>query len=103
MDFHELSSKTIAELREVAQGIEGLTGYTQMRKPQLLELLCRQLGIEMHEHHEVVGVDKAAVKREIRSLRRRRDEVLASADKSELPRIRRQINRLKGRLRRATV
>ena len=103
MDYHELRVKTIAELREIAEGIEGLTGYTQMRKPQLLEHMCRHLGIEMHDHHEVVGIDKAAVKGEIRELKLRRAEILASDDKSELPAVRRRINRLKGKLRRATV
>lgn len=103
MDFHELRTKTIAELREVAEGIEELTGYTQMRKPQLLELICRHLGLEMHEHHDVVGIDKPGIKQEIRALRRRRDEVLAGADKSELPQIRHRIKRLKGSLRRSTV
>ena len=62
MDYHELRAMTIAQLREVAAGVEGLTGYTQMRKEQLLETVCEHLGIPLHEHHEVVGINKAAIK-----------------------------------------
>jgi beta-phosphoglucomutase-like phosphatase (HAD superfamily) len=65
--------------------------------------MCQHLGIEMHKHHEVVGIDKAAAKQEIRALKLRREEILASDDKSELPGVRQRINRLKGRLRRAAV
>src|SRR3972149_10951959 len=45
MDFHELRVMTIAQLREVAEGVEGLTGYTQMRKNALLGHICRHLNI----------------------------------------------------------
>ena len=75
MDFHQLRLMTIEQLREVADGIEGLTGYTQMRKQQLLEQVCQHLKIPMHEHHEVVGIDKGAIKRQIRELKQQRDDI----------------------------
>jgi uncharacterized protein YpiB (UPF0302 family) len=103
MDFHELKALTIAQLREVAEGIEGLTGYTQMRKPQLLKLICRHQNIEMHEHHEVVGIDKGSIKRQIRELKHQRDEALEAHDQEQLRRVRRHIHKLKRRIRRATV
>jgi hypothetical protein len=103
MDFHELKVMTIAQLREVAEGVEGLTGYTQMRKQQLLEHICRHLHIEMHEHHDVVGINKGAIKRQIRELKRQRDAALEVRDHDQVKRVRRHIHRLKRRIRRATV
>jgi hypothetical protein len=103
MDFHELKAMTITQLREVAEGVEGLTGYTQMRKHQLLEHICRHLDIPMHEHHEVVGIDKGAIKRQIRELKRQRNAALEVHDHDQLKRVRRHIHRLKRRIRRATV
>ena len=103
MDFHELNVMTVGQLREVAESIEGLTGYTQMRKQQLLEQICRHLDIEMHEHHDVVGVNKGAIKREIRELKQQRDAALEAHDRDELRRVRRHIHRLKRQIRRATV
>ena len=56
MDFHQLRVMTIEQLREVAEGVEGLTGYTQMRKhaarAHLRHLTSRCT------HHDVVGIDK---------------------------------------------
>jgi len=103
MDFHQLRLMTIEQLREVADGIDGLTGYTQMRKHQLLEQVCKHLNIQMHEHHEVVGIDKAAIKRQIQELKLQRDAALEAHDHAGLKRVRRQIHRLKRRIRRATV
>ena len=103
MDFHELNAMTVAQLREVAEGIEGLTGYTQMRKDKLLEAVCNALHIDMHEHHVVIGVDKASIKAKIQELKTQRDEVLASGDSVQLKRIRRRIHRLKRNMRRSTV
>lgn len=103
--YEEIRKKTVAELRDIAAGIEDerLQGHTQMHKEQLLPLLCEVLGIETHAHHEVVGVDKSKLKSEIRELKTRRDAALEARDADELKRVRRRIHRLKGRLRRATV
>jgi hypothetical protein len=103
MDFHELKTMRIAQLRKVAEGIEGLTGHTQMRKPQLLELICQHLNIQMHEHHEVVGINKGAIKTQIRALKHQRDAALEAHDSEELRRVRRHIHKLKRQIRRATV
>ncbi|MFQ5690903.1 MAG: hypothetical protein ACE5HQ_11615 [Gemmatimonadota bacterium] len=103
--FEELKAQTVAQLREIAEGIEhdAVHGYRTMHKEQLVEALCEALGIEAHAHHEVVGIDKSAIKARIRELKKRRDEALAARDGAELKRVRRQIRRLKGKLRRAMV
>ena len=103
--FHELKEKTVADLREIAKGIEheAVEGATQMNKDHLLKALCTALNIEMHEHHDVVGIDKAGIKTKIRELKKKRDEILASKDRSQLHGVLRQIHALKRTIRRATV
>ncbi len=103
--YHELKEKTVADLREIAKGIEheAVEGATQMNKDHLLKALCTALNIEMHEHHDVVGIDKAAIKTKIRELKKKRDEILASQDRSQLHGVLRQIHAFKRSIRRATV
>jgi folylpolyglutamate synthase/dihydropteroate synthase len=102
MDFHELKGMTVAKLRGVAKEA-GITGSSQMRKDDLLKEICDQLKIEMHEHHEVVGVDKASIKRRIQALKEQRDVALDAHNHQELKDVRRQIHKLKRRIHRATV
>jgi len=71
--------------------------------PQLVAALCKALGIEAHEHHDVVGIDKSKMKARIRELRAQRDTALQAHDHKQLHVIRCQIHRLKHRLRRATI
>ena len=103
--YEELSNKTVAQLREIATGIDhdAVRGYTTMHKEDLLRGLCDALGIEAHEHHDVVGVNKTRIKRRIRALKKQRDAALAAHDSAELKSVRRQIHRLKRRIRKATV
>ncbi|MCR4346904.1 MAG: hypothetical protein NUV55_06855 [Sulfuricaulis sp.] len=103
--YHELKEMTVAQMREIAKDIEheAVKGATQMNKDHLLKGLCTALGIEMHEHHEVVGIDKAGIKIKIRALRKKRDEILATKDRQDLHGVLRQIHALKRTIRRATV
>lgn len=103
--YEELKGMTVARLREIAEGIEheALHGYTTMHKEHLLPALCEALGIEAHEHHEVVGIDKAKVKRRIRTLKAERDEAYEARDAAAAVTARREIKKLKRRLRRARV
>ncbi len=101
----ELKRKTVAQLREIAEGIEheAVQGHTQMNKDHLLTALCQALGVDMHEHHQVVGIDKRAIKTEIKDLKKQRDQALEAHDRAELKSIRRQIHALKRKIHRATV
>ncbi len=103
--YQELREKTVAELREIASGIEheAVQGHTQMNKSRLLAAICGALGIEMRERHQVVGLDKAAIKKQIKALKARRDEALAAHDHASLKTTRRKIHFLKRQLRKATV
>ena len=102
--IEELKHKTLADLREMAKGIEheAVQGYTQMNKQHLIGALARALGIQ-HEHHEVVGVDKSGIKARIRELKTQREAALAAHDRAQLKVVRRTIHRLKRRIHKATV
>ena len=103
--FDELNNMKVADLRTIAEGIEhdAVHGYTTMHKDHLLKALCTALGIETHEHHDIVGIDKRALKLQIRELKAKRDAALEAHDHAELKLVRRKLHRLKRRLRAATV
>lgn len=103
--YDELHKKTVAQLREVAKGIDhpAVQGYSQLHKEQLLLAICEALGIEAHEHHEVVGIDKTKVKAKIRKLKEARSKALEGKDSKKLKEIRREIHALKHKLRKAMV
>ena len=103
--YDELRHKTVAQLREIASGIdhEQLQGHSTMHKDGLLHALCAALGLEEHVHHDVVGIDKRGLKAQIKALKVQRDAALESKDRTELKRVRRQMHRLRRKIRAATV
>ena len=102
--YEELKHKTLADLREIAKGIEhdAVQGYTQMNKEHLLGALSKALGIQ-HEHHDVVGIDKQSIKALIRELKTQREAAIAAHDSAQLKVVRRTMHRLKRRIHKATV
>jgi len=103
--YDELKHSTLTQLKEIAKEMdhEAVEGFTQMNKDHLLQALCKALGIEMHVHHEVVGIDKASIKKQIKELKVERDKALEAHDHKQLKDVRRQIRKLKQKIRRATV
>jgi len=101
--FEQLKGLTIAELRKIASGVkhDAVQGYTQLNKEHLLKALCEALDIPMHAHHDVIGLDKAAIKSQLRALKKTRDDALAAHDSVALKTTRRQMHRLKRKIRRA--
>lgn len=95
--FEELKKKTVAELREIAKGIEhdAVKGYSQLNKEHLLTALCEALGIEAHAHTVHKGKEKLRLKGHIRTWKKRREEALAGKDPAKLRHARRTIHRLK--------
>ena len=101
--FEELRHKTLAELREIAKGSDPeVQGYSQMNKEHLVVALAKALGIQ-HEHHDVVGIDKASIKARIRQLKTQREAAITAHDHAQLKVVRRSIHRLKRRIHKATV
>jgi hypothetical protein len=103
--FDQLKGMTVAQMREVAQGLEheAVKGYTQLNKEHLLEALCKALNIDTHTRHKskVAGKDKAAVKAEMRAFKAKRDEALQAHDHAELKKVRRHLHELRRELRKS--
>ena len=103
--YEQLSTMTAVQLRTIAEGIQhdAVKGFSTMHKEKLLPALCTALGIEAHVHHEVRGLDKAAVKAEIRQAKAKRDAAKEAANRAEYLQAIHHIHELKRKLRRATV
>lgn len=103
--YHELKLKSVAELREIAKGLdhEAVKGYTQLNKEHLLPALCKALGVDTHEHHEAKGIDKGAIKTKMRELKAGRAKALEAHDHEQLKKIRRHLHRLNHRIRAAEL
>ena len=99
--YHELRKKTVQELRDIAKDVQhdAVQGHSQMNKDHLLPALCKALGIEMHEHQDMKGIDKAAIKAKMRELKSRRSAALEAHDHNTLKSLRRQIHRLNRQIR----
>jgi hypothetical protein len=103
--YDELRKMTVAQLRDIAKDLdhEAVKGYTQLNKEHLLPAVCKALGVEVHAHHDVVGLDKAGVKQRLRELKKQRDAALEAQDHAQLKTLRRTMHRLKRRIRAATA
>jgi hypothetical protein len=105
--YDGLKGMTVAQLREIAAGLqhEAVQGYTQLNKEHLLSALCKALNIDTHTRHKskIAGVDKAAVKAQMKTLKAQRDAALHSRDHAQLKTVRRQLHELKRTLRKAAA
>ncbi len=103
--YEQLHLMTVSQLRDIAKDIshDAVKGFSTMHKEKLLPALCHALGIEAHVHHHVVGVNKSAIKAEIRKLKGIRDAQIAEKNHAGLKETRRKIHDLKRTLRKATV
>jgi len=99
--FPELKAKPLAELREIAAGIEheAVKGYTQLNKDHLLPALCKALGIEAHEHHAAVAAEKTMIKAQMREIKAAAEKARDAGDYETLHRLRRQHHSLNHSLR----
>jgi hypothetical protein len=100
--YEQLKGKTIAELRDIAKGVENqeaVQGYSQLNKEHLLPALCKALGIDTHGHHHVEGIDKPAIKAKMHELKQKRDAALEAHDHDTLKSVRRQMHRLNRQIR----
>ncbi len=105
--YEELKGKTVAELREIAAGVEheAVKGYTQLNKEHLLVALCKAFNIEAHAHHKHAAsrVDKGKIKAQIKDLRKQRDTALEAHDHAQLKKLRRQMHELRRSLRKSAA
>ena len=103
--YHELKTKTVVDLREIAKGIqhEAVQGYTQLNKDHLLLAICKALGVPTHEHHSVGGIDKATIKAQMKKLREERAAALAAGDHAKLKVVRRHLHSLNRDIRKHMI
>ena len=103
--YHELRQKTVADLREIAKGIqhEAVQGYTQLNKDHLLVALCKALNVPTHEHHMVGGINKADIKAKMKKLREERAAAIEAGDHKKLKVVRRHLHSLTHDIRRHTI
>lgn len=102
--YEELKKMTVAQLREMASEMEheALQGYSQLKKEQLIEAMCTALSIEKRVKHEVVGLDKRAIKSRIKTLKKKRNAAIEAHNHAEIKDVRRRIHRLKRKIHKAT-
>ena len=103
--FHELKEKTIGDLRDIAKDVkhDAVQGYTQLNKEHLLVALCSALNIPVHEHHDVVGIDKLALKARIRAMKKDRDAAIQAGDQAKLKAVREHIHGLNRQIKKHLV
>jgi hypothetical protein len=106
--YQELKKKTVAQMREIAKGIEheAVKGYSQLNKEHLLIGLCTALGIDHRVHHVAHGIDKTKIKSLIKQLKKERDALFAAGaakDRKKLRIVRHSIHRFKRILRKASL
>src|SRR3990172_9417089 len=95
--YEQLSKMTVSRLREIGHALNhpDLEGIANLHKEKLLPLLCGVLGIDAREHHEIVGIDKAAIKQKIRALKKERSSALEAKDRVTLAEVWENIHKLK--------
>jgi hypothetical protein len=103
--YDQLKGMTVAQLREIAAGIqhEAVQGYTQLNKEHLLLALAKAFNLDTHTRHKLGGIDKADVKSQMKALKKNRDAALESHDHAKLKQIRRQLHSLRRSLRKAAA
>jgi len=103
--YHALRQMTVADLREIAKGIqhEAVQGYTQLNKDHLLVALCKALDVPTHEHHMVGGINKADIKTKMKALRAERAAAIAAGDHAKLKAVRRHLHSLTHDIRKHTI
>ena len=103
--FDQLKGMTVAQLREIAAGIEheAVKGYTQLNKEHLLLALAKALNLDTHTRHKLGGIDKAGVKAQMKQLKKSRNAALEAHDHAQLKQVRRQLHTLRRSLRKAAA
>lgn len=105
--YDQLKGMTVAELREIAAGVEheAVKGYTQLNKEHLLAALCTALNIDTHTRHKIKTAAnvKAEIKVRMKELKKKRDEALDAHDHAALKSVRRQLHELRRSLRKAAA
>jgi hypothetical protein len=101
-----LVKMTVIELRAMAREIPGVTGVTAMKKEELLSRIKEYRGIEdegpkKKKSVAVEGLSVKGLKKKIAVLRVHKEAAYKEKDRKKVTMLRRRINRLKKRTRKA--
>ncbi|NLD35681.1 MAG: transcription termination factor Rho [Desulfatiglans sp.] len=96
-----LDKMTAPELKEIAATIPGATGVTAMKKEELLALIKKHRGIEDETHAQKAEAAKKSLKSKLIDLRALKITAREEKNKKEVDILRRRINRLKKKTRKA--
>lgn len=97
-----LEKMTTTDLRELAKGLEGVSGVHGMKKAELIGALRKSRGIEV-EKVKKTSTSVHALKQQIRSMKAKRAAAIEAKDRKLTTIIRRRISRLKKKTRRAAA
>ncbi len=102
MDARTLERMPLTKLREEALKFpEQIKGVHGIKKSQLVVALKQAYGIPVEER-KTTPLEKGEIKQQIRTLKLKRDSALEANNRMELREVRRQIKRLKRKLKRAS-
>ena len=96
-----LDKMTAKELREMALGMEGIVGVHAMNKGELVAAIKEAQGVEDEKKRDK-SVDVRSIKKKIRELRSQKEAMREAGEKDKVQILRKKINRLKKKTRRAT-
>jgi hypothetical protein len=111
MDKESLQKQTVADLKEQAKKIPGVTGLSSKKKNELIELLLAHAGDAATPETATkpkgkaapakpnAPLDKSEIKKRIRALKQEKTEALSSQDRERAKRCNREIHDYKRRLR----
>ena len=97
-----LEKMTTTDLRELAKGLEGLSGVHGMKKQELIGALRKAKGIEV-EKAKKTSASVHTLKQHIRAMKVKRAAAIEAKDRKLATIIRRRIARLKKKTRRAAA
>jgi protein-arginine kinase activator protein McsA len=97
-----LEKMTTTDLRELAKGLEGVSGVHAMKKEDLIDALRRSKGIVLDVVKKGPKTTKA-LKKHIRSLQSKRQAAIETKDRKAATILRRKISRLKKQSRHAAA
>ncbi len=99
-----LEKMTAKELREMALGLEGIQGVHAMKKEELLKAIRAAKGIPEPEERakkERIKITASELKKKIKELRAKREELIQQKNWKMAEILKKRINRLKKKTRRA--
>jgi hypothetical protein len=97
-----LVKMTTPELKELAKGIEGVSGVHGMKKEELVEVLRKSKGITLAASKKA-DASLRTLKKQIRSMKVKRAAAIEAKDRKLATICRRKISRLKKKTRRAAA